>query len=110
MQTKIYRIKFKTEDSVYELFAHNFYQADLFGFVVIEGITFTEFQSDIIANPSEEKLREEFKFTEKLFLPLHSILRVEQVSNNGLARIVPMDSKKLQSGPVVYSQPPNNVK
>ena len=93
LEKALYRIRFRTEESVYELCATNLYQTDMIGFVVIEGITFRD-QGGVIANPAEERLRDEFKDSEKVYIPMHAIIRIDQVREQRVAKILPLDSSK----------------
>ena len=57
---KLYKVSFINQDKVYEIFAKQVYESDLYGFVVIEELVFGS-QSDIVIDPSEEKLQIELK-------------------------------------------------
>ena len=47
----IYRVFFHNQGQVYELYAHNIYQSDLYGFVEIEDYTFGN-RSGMVIDPS----------------------------------------------------------
>ncbi len=86
----IYKVTLLNHEQVYELYVKNVYQSDLYGFVVIEEFVFGE-KSAIVVDPSEEKLRIEFEGVERSFIPAHKIVRIDQVKQQGKAKIIPVD-------------------
>ena len=52
----------------------------------IEGVTFGE-RSQIVIDPSEERIKTELKDVRRFFVPLHAVLRIDQVERQGSARI-----------------------
>lgn len=99
----LYRVKFRSEDKMYEIYADSVYQADLIGFIAIEGLRFSEpGTNSVIANPSEERMREEFADTEVLLLPMHSIFRVDVVKAQGMAKIVQLDPQNQVSQNIIF--------
>jgi hypothetical protein len=81
-----YRIAFMNEGKVYEVYARSVSQAGLMGFVEVEGLLFGE-KSSVVVDPSEERLRTEFAQVERFFVPLHAVVRIDQVAKRGTARI-----------------------
>ena len=55
----IYRITFLNQGEVYEIYARHVFQSDLWGFLEVEEFIFGE-RSQIIVDPAEEKLKNEF--------------------------------------------------
>jgi hypothetical protein len=86
----LYRVMFVNQQQIYELYAKRVYQAELFGFVVIEDFVFGE-TSSIVIDPAEEKLRGEFENIKRSFVPMHEIIRIDQVERRGIAKIIPLD-------------------
>jgi hypothetical protein len=86
MAKTLYKIRFISGDKVYELYAGHVYQGDLYGFVVIEDIVFGETTS-VVVDPQEEKLKSEFEGVEKTLIPMHAVLRIDQVKKQGIAKI-----------------------
>ncbi len=84
---QIYKIVFFNQEQVYELYAKHVYQGDMYGFVIIEDIVFGE-KSAIVVDPSEEKLRTEFAGVNRSFIPMHEIIRIDQVKKRGAAKII----------------------
>lgn len=94
MATKktIYRVSFVNQGEVYEIYANNVSQGGLFGFVEIEGLVFGE-RSKLLIDSSEERLKTEFEGVTRFFVPLHSILRIDEVEKAGRGRISSGDGK-----------------
>ena len=55
----IYKVIFHNGGQVYEVFVRQIYQSDMWGFVEIEELVFGE-RSQIVVDPGEEKLKNEF--------------------------------------------------
>jgi hypothetical protein len=83
---KLYRIAFLNHGKVYELFCNSVCTSGLLGFVEVSGLVFGE-KDSLVVDPTEEKMRDEFDGVELLHLPMHSVLRVEQVKKKGQAVI-----------------------
>lgn len=88
----IYRVAFVNQNQVYEIYAARVYQADLHGFVAIEGFVFGE-TSSIVVDPAEEKLKAEFEGVKCSFVPMHKVIRIDQVERRGTAKILPLPNK-----------------
>lgn len=85
-KSRIFRVYFHSHGQVYEVYAHSVGQSDLYGFVEIEDYTFGE-KSKMVIDPSEDKLRTEFESVRRSYLPLHAILRIDEVEKRGTAKI-----------------------
>jgi hypothetical protein len=83
---KLFRIAFLNHGKVYELFCTGVSTSNLLGFVEARGLQFEE-KDSLVIDPTEEKMRDEFEGVEVLHLPMHSVLRVEQVRKKGQAVI-----------------------
>ncbi len=83
----MYKVTFINQDKVYEIFAKSVYQGDMYGFVVIEDFIFGE-KSSIVVDPSEEKIRAEFEGVQRSFIPMHEVIRIDQVKRGGIAKII----------------------
>lgn len=82
----VYRVVFTQQGQVYEIFARHVSQGGMFGFVEVEQIVFGE-RSQLIADPSEERLKTEFSGVKRVFIPLHSVVRIDEVEKEGAGRI-----------------------
>ena len=83
---RIYRVSFLQQGKVYEVYVEGVSQGGLLGFVEIEGLLFGE-RSRVVVDPSEERLKTEFEGVSRVFLPLHSVLRIDEVEKKGTPRI-----------------------
>ena len=82
----IYRISFINQDSVYEIYAQEMKESDLFGFLEVQELIFGE-QSSLVVDPSEERLKLEFQGVHRTYIPMHSIIRIDEVTKRGTAKI-----------------------
>ena len=82
----MYRVAFHNRGKVYELYCTDVSTSALWGFLEISGMVFDTGET-VVVDPSEEKIREEFADVEVLHVPLHGVLRVEQVRRKGQATI-----------------------
>lgn len=85
---RLYRISFQNQGQVYELYARNVSHGGMLGFVEIENIVFGE-KSTVVLDPGEEKLKTEFANVTRTYVPVHAVIRIDQVDKPGIARIVP---------------------
>lgn len=90
--TTIFKVIFYNEGKVYEVFALEVYPSDMVGFVTVEQLTFNE-RSSLVVDPSEEKLKLEFESVERTYIPMHAIIRIDEVSKAGVAKIIEADKK-----------------
>lgn len=104
--TTIYRISFVARGEVYELYARRVAQGGLFGFVELDGLLFGE-RSRIVIDSSEERLKAEFEGVTRVYVPLHAVLRIDEVEKAGRPRITSGDGK-VASFPVAYGPPPGS--
>lgn len=82
----IYKVIFHNQGKVYEIFARSVYEGEMFGFVVIEEMVFGEC-SALVIDPSEESLKSEFNEVSRSYIPMHSIIRIDEVQKEGSPKI-----------------------
>jgi len=82
----IYKIIFHNQDKIFEVYAKHIYQGELFGFVEIEELVFGE-KASLVVDPSEESLKTEFANVNRTYIPMHSIIRIDEVNKQGTAKI-----------------------
>lgn len=82
----VYRIAFLSQGSVYEVYARSVTQGGLFGFVEVEELLFQE-RSQVVIDPTEDRLRSEFDGVRRFFVPLHAVLRIDEVERRGASRV-----------------------
>lgn len=89
---RIFRITFLNQGKVYQLYAGTVRQGEFYGFVEIEGLIFGE-TSSVVIDPGEEKLKNEFKGVERTLVPMHSVVRIDEVEKQGQSKILETDDK-----------------
>jgi len=87
----IFRISFINQGQVYQLHAETAKQADIYGFVRISGLIFGE-TSSVVVDPAEEKLKSEFAGVNEVMIPMHSVIRIDQVEKQGKNKILELDA------------------
>ncbi|MFD2111545.1 DUF1820 family protein [Thiorhodococcus fuscus] len=83
----IYRISFLNQGNIYQLHARSVDSSNLYAFVEVADILFGE-RSEILVDPSEEKLKAEFEGVKRTYIPMHAVIRIDEVSKEGQNRIV----------------------
>ena len=84
---RIYRVVFFNQGNVYEIYAEKVSQSDMYAFVEVKGIIFGE-RSKVLIDPSEEKLKNEFSGVARTHIPMHSIVRIDEVEKAGQNKIL----------------------
>lgn len=103
----IYRIFFNSQGKSYEIYARTVCQAEMYGFVAVEGLLFGE-RSAVLVDPAEEGLKNEFQDVNRLLIPLQHIVRIDEVSKQGRGKIVTMaQTEQSSAAPAMLPpQPP----
>jgi hypothetical protein len=89
-QEHIYKVLFHNQGQIYEVYAHSIYQSDLYGFIEVEDYIFGK-KGQMVIDPGEDKLRNEFEGVQRSFIPMQNIIRIDEVEKEGVAKIT--DSK-----------------
>jgi hypothetical protein len=100
---RLYKIIFMTQGQVYEIYAREVGHGTLFGFIEIEKLVFGE-RSSVVVDPSEEKIQSEFAGVKRTYLPMHSIIRIDEVDKQGTSKISKLEGGNVAQFPVpVYT-------
>lgn len=83
----IFRVIFLNQDQVYELYARSVNHGELFGFVEVEGLLFGE-KTALVVDPGEERLQREFDGVRRFHVPMHAVIRIDEVEKEGPARVL----------------------
>ena len=86
MAKPLYKISFLNHGKVYELYARHVAASSLWGFTEVGELVF-DVRDGVLVDPTEERLRDEFGNTRVLHLPMHSVIRIEEVERKGPAAI-----------------------
>ena len=81
-EKSIFRVVFHSQGNVYELYAREVSQGAMYAFVVVGDIIFGE-RSKLVVDPSEEKLKSEFSEVKRTYIPLHAVIRIDEVEKEG---------------------------
>ena len=99
----IYKVIFMNQGKVYEIYARNVSHGGLFGFVEVEKLVFGA-RSTVVVDPSEERIQTEFQGVTRTYLPLHSILRIDEVEKQGVSKVVDAEGGNVTQFPMpVYT-------
>ena len=109
----IFRIMFVNQGKVYEVYARKVSHGDLFGFIAVEELLFGE-RSTVVLDPSEERIKGEFEGVKRTFLPMHSVLRIDEVKKQGTSKITAVEGAggaNIAQFPMpLYGSPPSDKK
>lgn len=101
----IFKVLFLNQGKVYEVYAKKVSHGGLFGFIELEDIVFGE-RSSVVLDPNEERIKTEFEGVKRSFLPMHAVIRVDEVRKQGTAKITALEGGNVTAFPVpVYSVP-----
>jgi len=103
---QLYRVLFHNQGEVYEVYAHAIYQSDLYGFVEVEDYSFGN-RSGMLIDPAEDRLRSEFEGVQRSFIPMHAIVRIDEVEKEGTAKITDSKGDKITPFPMPMPKDPN---
>lgn len=84
--TPIYKVIFYNQNQVYEIYARAIYQSDMYGFIEVEEFVFGE-RTQLVVDPGEEKLKGEFAGVKRSYIPMHSIVRIDEVEKEGALKV-----------------------
>jgi hypothetical protein len=94
----IYKIQFVNQGKVFEIYARKVSQGGMFGFVEVEELLFGE-RSSVVLDPGEERIKSEFAGVKRSFLPMHSILRIDEVKKSGVSKVVALEAGNVMPFP-----------
>lgn len=101
----VYKIIFQNEGKLFEIYAQRVSPSPLLGFVEVEGLLFGE-RTTVVVDPAEERLRSEFAGVDATHIPMHAIVRIDQVAKRGAAKISPVSSsEKIRPFPTPVPMP-----
>jgi len=61
-------------------------QGSLFGFIEVEKLVFGT-RSTVVLDPAEERIKAEFTGVRRTFIPMHAILRIDEVEKEGVSKV-----------------------
>lgn len=94
----IYKVIFLNQGQVYEIFACAIYQSEMYGFIEVEEFVFGE-RSQLLVDPAEERLKNEFAGVKRSYIPMHSIVRIDEVEKEGAPKVSEFKGDKIAQFP-----------
>ena len=91
-QMRVYRINFLNQGKVYEVYARRVQQGELYGFVEVQDLLFED-SSTLLVDPSTERLKSEFKGVSRTIIPIHAVIRIDEVEKEGQGKIHELGEK-----------------
>jgi len=101
----IYKVVFMNQGKVYEVYAKHVGHGSLFGFVEIEELVF-DTRSSLVVDPSEERIQTEFAGVTRTYLPLHSVIRIDEVEKQGVSKVISAEGSNVAQFPMPMYTPP----
>ena len=101
----IYKVIFANQGKIYEVYARKVAHGNLFGFIEIEELVFGE-RSTVVLDPGEERIKSEFEGVKRSYLPLHSVLRIDEVKKQGVSKISTYEGSNVAQFPMPLYTPP----
>ena len=86
----IYKVIFHNQGKIYEIYARNVQQGAIFGFIEIEKLVFGE-KNALVVDPTEENLKSEFNHVTRTYIPMHSVVRIDEMDKQGTAKVTDFD-------------------
>ena len=94
---------------VYEIYARSIGHGALFGFVEVDELVFGN-RSSVVVDPSEEKIKTEFEGVKRTYLPMHAIMRIDEVDKEGASKISKLEGGNVAQFPVPVYTPGGGTK
>ena len=94
----LYKVIFTNQGKVYEIYARTVGHGELFGVVEVEELVFGN-RSSVVVDPSEEKIKTEFEGVKRTYLPLHAVMRIDEVNKEGTSKISKLEGANVTQFP-----------
>ena len=91
-----------SQGQVYEIYARHVGHGAMFGFIEVEKLVFGE-RSSLVVDPAEERIKTEFDHVTRTYLPIHSIIRIDEVDKQGTSKISKLEGNVTQFPMPVYT-------
>lgn len=100
----LYKLIFLNQGKVYEIYARSVGQGELFGFIEVEELVFGE-RTTVVVDPAEERLKSEFETVKRTYIPMHAVIRIDQVEKQGVSKISSIDGDNVSQFPLPMYTP-----
>ncbi|WP_419533275.1 DUF1820 family protein [Endozoicomonas sp.] len=99
-KTPIFRVIFQNQGEVFEIYARQIFQSELWGFIEVEEFVFGE-RSQLLVDPGEEKLKAAFEGVKRSYIPLNTIIRIDEVEKEGTGKVSEAKGDNIRPFPVM---------
>ena len=100
---KIFKVLFMSQGKVYEIYARQVSHGAMLGFLEVEELIFGE-RTSVVVDPSEERIKTEFAGVQRTYIPVHAVLRVDEVEKQGVSKISKIEGDNVAQFPMpVYT-------
>ncbi len=99
IKKRLYRVQFQNARQVYEVYVREVMTSELFGFIELRNFVFDK-PSQMVIDPSEEKLRLEFGDVDSTLVPMHAVVRIDEVKKQGTPKITEGDGSNVTPFPM----------
>ena len=103
----IFKVMFVNQGKVYEVYARKVSHGSLFGFIEVEELVFGE-RTTVVLDPSEERIKSEFAGVKRTYLPLHCIVRIDEVRKQGVSKVSALEGANIAQFPSPIYAPPGD--
>ena len=100
----IFKVFFVNQGKVYDIYARKVSHGSLFGFIEVEELVFGE-RSAVVVDPTEERIKAEIEGVKRTYLPMHSVLRIDEVRTQGVSKISAFEGSNVTPFPVPMYTP-----
>ena len=88
---KVYKVIFYNNEEIFEVYAAHVFPSEMYGFIEVEELLFGE-RSQLLVDPSEEKLKTEFNGVKRTYIPMNAIVRIDEVEQEGMSKVTSVGS------------------
>lgn len=103
-KTPIFRVIFQNQGEVFEIYARQIFQSELWGFIEVEEFVFGE-RSPVLVDPGEEKLKAVFEGVRRSYIPLNTIVRIDEVEKEGSSTVFQAQGDNVRPFPTMPHLP-----
>jgi hypothetical protein len=100
----LYKVIFVNQGKVWEIYARSVNHASMLGFVEVERLVFGE-RSSVVVDPAEERIKAEFGGVKRTWIPMHAVLRIDEVEKQGAGRISTLEGGNVAQFPLAVYTP-----
>ena len=100
----LYKVMFVSQGKIYEIYARSVTQGTLFGFIEVERLVFGE-RSTVVVDPAEERIKTEFAGVRRTYLPMHAVLRIDEVEKQGVSKVTAVEAGNVTPFPMPIYTP-----